>query len=119
MNENSIVPFIKATNRDLVEAGGITRIDNVNGTEWNQIINGLILQGGKSNEIALDAFQAITFSVVYPNKVLGIFVQALYVAGPLQDNSGLVDPASITTQGFNLYNDGPSAKAFFWWAIGI
>lgn len=119
MNENSINPFIKATTANLLEAGGITRLGGADATEWNQIINGLILQGGKSEEIALDAFQAIVFSVVFPTKVLGIFVQALYVAGPLQDNSGLVDPASITTQGFNLYNDGPSPKAFFWWAIGI
>lgn len=118
-SENSVIPYLDASNKDLTEAAGITRISGASATEWNQLINGLIFQGGLSPSIALDSSQAILFSVVFPTKCLGVFLQAVYSpAGAGNENSGLVSTAGLSTSGFTLINDG-TAKQFYWWAIGI
>lgn len=118
-NENSVVPYFNASTKELTEAAGITRLSGASATEWNQLINGLIFQGGLSPVIALDTAQAITFSVVFPTAVLGVFVQAIHApAGAGNENTGLVSTAGLSTSGFTLINDG-TAKQFYWWAIGI
>lgn len=113
-NNNSILPFGVASLRELQETAGITRFE---GDSWNQVVGGLILQGGRAS-IGTNSSLPIAFPVPYPKKVLGIFTQGIYpvISVAAGENEGVL--GEITLIGFSFGNDA-TAKDYYWWAIGF
>ena len=93
---NSIPPYFKASSEELQNSFGITRMEGED--SWNQIIGGLILQGG------ICTGTSVSFSIPFPKKLLGIF-------------GTLVIP-SYTLEGFIPAGDDTS-RTFYWFAIGF
>lgn len=111
--DNAIFPYSPAKLKELQEAGGITKFDTVTGTEWNQTINGLLLQGGYVSALGAGATVAVLFSAGYVTQVLGIF-PSLISATPAPYSISV-----ITLAGFSITNGGAAPVDFYWHAIGV
>jgi hypothetical protein len=116
-SNNAIAAYLGAPQKDSQESIGITQFPSEH--EFNQIIGGLIIQGGKVSSIAANGQLTIPFNHPFPKKVLNIQITAISPDGTTAATpkySGAV--YSVTLNSFVLINDG-SAGEFYWWAIGI
>ena len=111
--DNAIFPYTPASLKQIQEAGGITKFDTVTGTEWNQTINGLLIQGGYVSALGAGATVTVSFSAGYATQVLGIF-PSLISATPAPFSI-----SAITQTGFDITNGGAGAADFYWFAIGV
>lgn len=115
-NNNSILPFVRADNKDLQDTVGLTQFSGATSTEWQQTIGGVLFQGGLVIGAAPAANTVVTFPGGFPLQVLGIFLQGIDAIPPIF-GSALV---SNTLADFTFYNSDPAlAKDFYWFAIGV
>lgn len=115
-SNNSISKFKGASVDDLQLALGITRFESED--DWNQSIGGLIVQGGKTPIIGVDAELVVTFSMAFPKQVLGIFPSELYSGTLIGAFGGVFIKEDYTLSSFTIRNDNV-AKRYFWFAVGI
>lgn len=92
--DNAIPKYTQASKDELQNSAGITGFDK-DGGKWNQTINGLVVQGGKTSSSG-----EVTFGMKFQKQLLGIFVSA----GTLSTES---------TTGFT------ASAACYWLAIGV
>lgn len=113
---NSIARFVNASVGELQQSLGITNFSGE--SEWNQTIGGLILQGGQTPLIALDAELEVSFSIAFTKQVLGLFVSEIYDGTLSGAASGVFIKSNYSLNAFTIRNDAPSKK-FFWFAVGV
>lgn len=109
-NINSIPPYTTATLQELQEAAGVTQF--VGTSEWNQITNGLQIQGGQV-DVAGGASATVDFSAPYETQLLGVFLQVIGGA-----ENGAYIGAAPTLADFVIHN-GAGNRTYYWWAIGV
>lgn len=107
---NSILPNDKGSLEEVADAIGSTKFNSLTG--WHQIIGGLSIQGDYVTAVGAGATLPISFNASYEKQILGVFCQPA--------NAGLTDWRidNVTQDGFDLVN-GPTARDFYWWAIGV
>lgn len=106
---NSVTPFSGGTTRDALEALGITQFPS--GTEWFQVIGGLIVQGGKV-DVTGGATLAINLNAPYEKQVLGTWIQVMAGAG----NNAYIIPTDLTQ--FSIVN-GVGNRTYYWLSLGV
>ena len=117
-NVNAIPPFAGATVRDVHESIGVSQL-SAGGDEnaWYQTIGGLLIQGGRVNDVPGAGSVIVNFNAAYPKKVLGVWLQlianALAGAPLYRDFVNVID----LTQ-FELFNDYLDDSSFYWIAVG-
>ena len=112
MSWNSIGGYSTASPEEIRDAGGITQFPS--STSFFQIVNGLQIQGGITDVIAIGGTLIIPFPAPYETQVLGVFLQPVNAAA----SYGSVVPAGTNLTQFQIIN-GLVAGAFYWWAIGV
>lgn len=117
-NANSVVGYHDATLPEMQETAGITQL-GVNGDEnaWFQVMNGLLIQGGRVDDVPANGSSTVDFHRAYPKKVLGVFLQLIgnsIVGVPYRDEVLVLSLAQ-----FEVYNDYTDDSGYYWWAIGV
>jgi hypothetical protein len=106
---NSIVPFSKGKIQDLLDTIGITQFTS--GTNWYQVLAGLVIQGGFIQTAANGA--TISFNTSFTKQVLGVFITTVG-ASPRQ-----VAANTVTLNNFVLRYNSTGPRDFYWFAIGV
>lgn len=112
MSWASVGAFSTTDPDQLRDAGGITQFPSA--TSFFQIVNGLQIQGGISDSIAIGGNLIIPFPAPYETQLLGVFLTPVNAAA----SYGSVVPAGTNLTQFTIIN-GPVAGPFYWWAIGV
>lgn len=108
-NINSIAPYVNANPNELLDTIGITQFSN--GTDWFQVLGGLIFQGG------LVSAHSSTATVTFPT---GFSKQTLCVIVQPKDSSGTTFyVTSVTLKDFVLAHGGGGVHNYYWFAIGV
>lgn len=108
-NTNGIPPFLDGTTKDALDAIGITQFPSA--TEWNQVLGGLVFQGGYV-EVDSSAVLAINFSTPYEKQTLGVWIQTVGAA----HNSAHI--SSPTLESFEIHN-GAGVRQYYWLSLGV
>lgn len=113
MSWNSIPSYGLTDLKQLQDAAGVTQFPS--DTSWYQLINGLLVQGGKV-AIGANTSLVVPFLVGNPTQLLSVFTQPI-LAGT-GNGYGSIDPAGTNLNQFTLVNTG-AAKDYYWWAVGV
>ena len=109
---NGALPYGMSNANDLRDAFGTPQF-GADGAGWSFLLNGFLVQGGKTTDIPASSTVAIAFNTAFQKQVLGVFVQPLELSGQV-----FAVAPGYDLEGFNLIN-GPVDKPYFWWAIGV
>ena len=112
MSWASVGAFSTTDPGEIRDAGGITQFPS--DTSFFQILNGLQIQGGITDIIAIGGTLVIPFPAPYETQLLGVFLQPVNAAA----SYGSVVPAGTNLTQFQVIN-GPVAGPVYWWAIGV